>query len=85
METDAHGFVVQGSGMEGDNQCHSCRPSGKLCHVDLGDIIIYSEDVDMNIKDIKSFLQHLQVAGMNIKPSKFQFSTWEVKYSVKFV
>lgn len=53
---------------------------GKLCHVYLDDIIIFSDSFEDHLRHIENVLVRLKEAGLKLKPSKCQFLKPEVKY-----
>lgn len=53
---------------------------GKLCHVYLDDIIVFSNSFEDHIEHIAKVLVRLKEAGLKLKPSKCQFLKPEVKY-----
>lgn len=53
---------------------------GKLCHVYLDDIIIYSGTFEDHLRDLGEVFSRVRAAGLKLKPSKCQFLKSEVKY-----
>lgn len=53
---------------------------GKVCHVYLDDIMVYSSSFEDHLTDLRNVFQRIQAAGLKLKPSKCQFLRPEVKY-----
>lgn len=53
---------------------------GKLCHVYLDDIIVYSETFEDRLWDLDEVFSRVRAAGLKLKPAKCQFLKPEVKY-----
>lgn len=53
---------------------------GKVCHVYLDDIIVYSSSFEDHLNDLRNVFQRVRAAGLKLKPSKCQFLRPEVRY-----
>jgi hypothetical protein len=53
---------------------------GKICHVYLDDIIIWSQDVDEHVRNIRQVLQALKDARMYVNPKKTKLFQHEVVF-----
>lgn len=53
---------------------------GKVCHVYLDDIMVYSSSFEDHLTDLRNVFRRIQAAGLKLKPSKCQFLRPEVKY-----
>lgn len=53
---------------------------GKICHVYVDDIIIFSPNADAHIRDITTVMQELETAGMRVSAEKSKFFRQEVEF-----
>ena len=53
---------------------------GKICHVYIDDIIIFSETVEQHLQNLKIVLETLRAANFKIQPDKSEFLKTEVEF-----
>jgi Reverse transcriptase (RNA-dependent DNA polymerase) len=57
-----------------------CQHIGKICHIYLDDIIIWSDTIIDHIKHIDAVMKSLQVAQLYCNPDKCKFFQTEVNF-----
>jgi Reverse transcriptase (RNA-dependent DNA polymerase) len=80
-------WTVMPMGLQNTPLIHQCRVThalhsllGKICHIYLNDIIIWSRDLKTQINYLCQVLEALHQAKLHINPSKTKFLCQEVNF-----